>query len=361
MNDETLLEEIGENLLEENGNNAEAGNAAKQNQLLEQLQKELEAARKQREEMEKKLKEFEAKQKADEEAKRKAEEEAKRAVDPEAKRKAEVAARRKAEEEAKQQVWKELSKKEIYKVKGVSFRMVPVEGGTFKMGNRSVTLSSYMCGETPVTQALWKAVMNNNPSRNYEGNNLPVVNVSWYDCQEFIVKLNQLTGMNFRLLSEAEWEFAARGGNQSNGYMYSGSDNVDEVAWCRFNGAKSPHEVATKKANELGLYDMSGNVREWCMDQVGSFRGQRGGGWCDEALECRVYYDVKRNNRNEPSFSSYYIGFRLALSDFGLGKTRSSNNSKARSENPGSKQKKEKPSSSKSGILSFFSKLIKGE
>ena len=106
---------------------------------------------------------------------------------------------------------------------------------------------------------------------------------------------------------------------------------------------------------------MSGNVREWCMDQVGSFRGQRGGGWCDEALECRVNYDVKRNNRNEPSFSSYYIGFRLALSDFGLGKTRSSNNSKARSENPGSKQKKEKPSSSKSGILSFFSKLIKGE
>ena len=229
--------------MEENGNNAEAGNAAKQNQLLEQLQKELEAARKQREEMEKKLKEFEARQKADEEAKRKAEEEAKRkaeeeakrAVDPEAKRKAEVAARRKAEEEAKLQVWKELSKKELYKVNGVSFRMVPVEGGTFKMGNRSVTLSSYMCGETPVTQALWKAVMNNNPSRNYEGNNLPVVNVSWYDCQEFIVKLNQLTGMNFRLLSEAEWEFAARGGNLSNDYIYSGSDNIDEVAWCHFN------------------------------------------------------------------------------------------------------------------------------
>ena len=370
MNEETLLEEVGGNLLEENGNNAEAGNAAKQNQLLEQLQKELEAARKQREEMEKKLKEFEARQKADEEAKRKAEEEAKRkaeeeakrAVDPEAKCKEEVAARRKAEEEAKLQVWKELSKKELYKVNGVSFRMVPVEGGTFKMGNRSVTLSSYMCGETPVTNALWKAVMseyNKSGVSRLKGNNYPVTNVSWYDCQDFIVKLNQITGMNFRLLSEAEWEFAARGGNLSNDYIYSGSDNIDEVAWCHFNGAKDTHEVATKKANELGLYDMCGNVWEWCMDiRNGGNRVIRGGGYNSDPHECRVNYDSRGR---DPKFSWDSIGFRLALSDFGLGKSRSSNNSKERSNDTQDTKNKQKESSAKTGMFSFLSKIFKGD
>ena len=165
--------------------------------------------------------------------------------------------------------------------------------------------------------------------------------------------------MNFRLLSEAEWEFAARGGNLSNDYIYSGSDNIDEVAWCRFNGAQGTHEVATKKANELGIYDMSGNVREWCMDiRNGGNRVIRGGGYNSDPHECRVNYDSRGR---DPKFSWDSIGFRLALSDFGLGKSRSSNNSKERSNDTQDTKNKQKESSAKTGMFSFLSKIFKGD
>lgn len=169
----------------------------------------------------------------------------------------------------------------IYTVNGVSFDMVLVEGGTFQMGSNDriwcraehqVTLSDYYIGKTEVTQELWQAVLGNNPSNFYTGSKYPVHNVSWNDCQEFIHKLNNLTGENFRLPTEAEWEFASRGGKKSRGYIYSGSDNIDDVAWyCENYQQKGGIMVATKLPNELGLYDMSGNVKEWCSDW-----------WCDE-------------------------------------------------------------------------------
>ena len=170
-------------------------------------------------------------------------------------------------------------------VEGVSFDMVEVRGGTFRMGAtseqgsdadsdenpvHSVTLSGYYIGKTEVTQALWKAVMGSNPSE-FKGDNLPVEYVFWYDCQEFIRKLNALTGQDFRLPTEAEWEFACRGGNNSRGYKYSGSDCIDDVAWYVDNSGSKTHPVATKLPNELGIYDMSGNVDEWCNDWYGYY------------------------------------------------------------------------------------------
>ena len=167
---------------------------------------------------------------------------------------------------------------ELFTVNGVSFKMRLVEGGTFMMGAtseqgddawgfekpiHSVTISTFMMGETEVTQALWQAVMGSNPS-NPKGDNLPVYRVSWNDCQEFIRKLNQKTGRNFRLPTEAEWEYAARGGKNSKGYKFAGSNNADDVAWYDKSFYKQP--VKTKSPNELGLYDMSGNVSEWCND-----------------------------------------------------------------------------------------------
>ena len=154
--------------------------------------------------------------------------------------------------------------------------MVEVRGGTFTMGATSeqevdafgdekpaheVTLSDYYIGKTEVTQALWKAVMGNNPSY-FEGENLPVECISWHDCKTFISKLNALTGKNFRMPTEAEWEYAARGGSKSRGYKYSGSNTLDDVAWYSGNSDSETHEVGTKSPNELGLYDMSGNVSE---------------------------------------------------------------------------------------------------
>ena len=172
-------------------------------------------------------------------------------------------------------------------VKGVTFNMIKVEGGTFTMGatpemtdpkdnekpTHQVTLSSYYIGETEVTQALWQAVMGSNPSQ-FAGDNLPVERVTWEYCQAFIAKLNSLTGKNFRLPTEAEWEYAARGGNKSNGTQYSGSSNIDEVAWYSDNSSSMTHPVKTKKANELGIYDMSGNVWEWCQDWRGSYSSE---------------------------------------------------------------------------------------
>ena len=172
-----------------------------------------------------------------------------------------------------------------FDVNGVSFTMIPVEGGTFTMGATSemagepsldekpthqVTLSSYYIGETEVTQALWEAVMGSNPSR-FKGDNLPVEKVSWHDCQTFISRLNSLTGKRFRLPTEAEWEFAARGGNQSRHTQYSGSSRIDDVAWYEDNSGYKTHPVKTKQPNELGIYDMTGNVKEWCQDWYGSY------------------------------------------------------------------------------------------
>lgn len=163
--------------------------------------------------------------------------------------------------------------------------MVYVSSGTFTMGGTSeqgsdayddekpthnVTLSSYYICKYEVTQALWRAVMGSNPS-NFKGDNLPVECVSWNDCQTFINRLNSYTGRNFRLPTEAEWEFAARGGNYSRHYKYSGSNYIGDVAWYDDNSGNRTHPVGTKQANELGLYDMSGNVYEWCSDWYGSY------------------------------------------------------------------------------------------
>ncbi|MBR5639293.1 MAG: SUMF1/EgtB/PvdO family nonheme iron enzyme [Muribaculaceae bacterium] len=243
-----------------------------------------------------------------------------------------------------------------FKVNGVEFDMVLVEGGTFTMGatseqgsdfysnetpTHSVTLSPYYIGQTEVTQELWEAVMGENPSwfngygnskygsthsENY-GTNLhrPVEQVSWKDCQEFIRKLNEETGKNFRLPTEAEWEYAARGGS-SQGYKYSGSNNIDDVACYTVNsrdkGSSSPdygtHPVASKRANQLGIYDMSGNVWEWCQDNWynynGSFTGDasyhvlRGGSWFNPAKGCRV--SVRVIGRDD---SCSAVGLRLVL------------------------------------------------
>ena len=174
-------------------------------------------------------------------------------------------------------------KEKTFTVNGVNFVMKIVEGGTFKMGNgedgkgpvHDVTLSAYYMGEIEVTQGLWKAVMDSEPTKDGKaiwtdqlgkGDNYPVYGVDWNDCQKFILKLNQKTGKNFRLPSEAEWEYAARGGNLSHGYKYAGSDNMEDVCWCKGKDNLIFHEGKTKLPNELGLYDMTGSVAEWCLD-----------------------------------------------------------------------------------------------
>ena len=244
----------------------------------------------------------------------------------------------------------------VYTANGVSFKMIRVEGGTFTMGAtaeqgddaysnekpaHSVTLSSYSIGETEVTQELWQAVMGSNPSY-CKGNNLPVEQVSWDDCQTFVQKLNELTGRRFRLPTEAEWEYAARGGSKSRGYKYSGSNQAGDVAWFWENsGDRSlsgewnwdritknncrTHDVKAKLANELGLYDMSGNVWEWCQDWYGSYssgsqtnptgpasgsnRVCRGGSWDFDARICR---SSDRIGSSTPSARNYNLGLRLA-------------------------------------------------
>ena len=163
-----------------------------------------------------------------------------------------------------------------------------------------------------------------NPSR-FEGSDLPVECVSWDTCQEFIQKLNSLTGRNFRLPTEAEWEFACRGGINSRGYKYSGSNDIDNVAWYDGNSGDQTHPVGTKAPNELGIYDMSGNVWEWCSDwyadytsnsqtnpkgpQSGSFRVGRGGSWNGRAGYCRSSYRCIIN----PAYRFGSLGLRLAL------------------------------------------------
>ena len=224
---------------------------------------------------------------------------------------------------------------------GITIDMVKVEAGTFMMGATSemqnpyddekpvhqVTLTNdYYMGKYEVTQALWKAVMGSNPSE-FKGDNLPVEQVSWNDCQEFISKLNGLTGKKFRLPAEAEWEYAARGGKKSRGYQYSGSSNVSDVAWYDGNSGSKTHPVGTKQANELGIYDMSGNVYEWCQDWCGSYvnssqtnptgtvsgwyRVRRGGCWDNYARDCRSSY----RSSSALDYRDNSLGLRLVLSE----------------------------------------------
>ena len=232
---------------------------------------------------------------------------------------------------------------QTFTVNGVTFNMVAVEGGTFTMGATAeqgsdafdrekpahqVTLSSYSIGQTEVTQALWQAVMGSNPSSFTGDLQRPVERVSWNDCQTFINKLNELTGKQFRLPTEAEWEYAARGGNRSQGYKYAGSNTIGDVAWYTDNSSRTTHPVATKAPNELGLYDMSGNVWEWCQDWYGSYssdvqtnptgpssgfsRVYRGGGWSGSATYCRVSCRLSISP-TDASASNDGLGFRLAL------------------------------------------------
>ena len=229
----------------------------------------------------------------------------------------------------------------IYEVNGVSFAMVRVDGGTFTMGTmdsssyyfehpaHQVKLSKFYIGETEVTQALWNAVMGNNPSY-FKGNpQRPVENVSWLECLEFINRLNYLTGETFRFPTEAEWEYAARGGCKSCGYQYSGSNCLDSVGWYNDNSSQETHSVKEKSPNELGLYDMSGNVEEWCADwwsnrypsfsqsnpqgplsaEIGSHRVLRGGMWYNSAFGCRV----GRRGSFPSDGQSFCSGLRLAL------------------------------------------------
>ena len=216
--------------------------------------------------------------------------------------------------------------------------MVFVQGGTFMMGAtpeqgndcddneklaHRVTVSDFYIGKYEVTQAEWKTVMGNNPSH-FLGKTLPVESISWDDVQVFIRKLNTLTGKRYRLPTEAEWEFAARGGNRSKGYKYSGSNILGDVAWNEDNSSKKTHVVGAKSPNELGIYDMSGNVWEWCNDWYGkynsnagtnpqgpisgAFRVYRGGSWIFSARNTRV----STRNCNRPGYLSFNLGFRLA-------------------------------------------------
>ena len=230
-------------------------------------------------------------------------------------------------------------KVETFYVNGLSFEMVYVEGGSFDMGAtyeqvdnaldnekpvHRVTLSGYYIGMYEVTQELWEAVMGSNPSY-HAASQYPVESVSWNDCKEFVSRLSSLTGMIFRLPTEAEWEYAARGGNKSLHYKYSGSDNIDDVAWYWDNSGKKTHAVGTKSPNELGIYDMSGNVWEWCSDRYGDYsagaqtnpqgpsagsdRVLRGGRWGSRARYCRV----SNRDYGDPGNSLSRSGLRLVL------------------------------------------------
>jgi formylglycine-generating enzyme required for sulfatase activity len=220
-------------------------------------------------------------------------------------------------------------------------KMVFVQGGTFWMGctdeqgsdcesdempKHQVTLKGFWIGKYEVTQAEWRAVMGENPSDNEGCDQCPVEQVSWNDVQQFIKELNRQTGKNYRLPTEAEWEYAARGGSKSKGNKYAGCNNLDEAGWYDYNSGRKTHPVGQKKPNELGLYDMSGNVWEWCADWYGDYpsdartnpegpvrglnRVGRGSGWGDNQQGCRVAY---RDGWN-PGGRNGYLGFRLARS-----------------------------------------------
>lgn len=215
-----------------------------------------------------------------------------------------------------------------------------VEGGTFQMGSEEeeaapweapvheVRVPSFYIAKYPVTQELWKRVMDNNPS-NFKGAKRPVEQVSWRDIQGFIRKLNEKTSKAYRLLTEAEWEYAARGGKRSQGYKYAGSNKLKDVGWYEGNSYGETKPVGLKYPNELGIYDMSGNVYEWVEDQYhGNYKGApfddsawvdeeqgairviRGGGWDYGARYCPVSYRINY----DPTYRYNDVGFRLGLS-----------------------------------------------
>lgn len=220
---------------------------------------------------------------------------------------------------------------------GLNMEMVYVEGGTFEMGasdeqgedaredeypERAIKLDAYHIGKYEVTQAQWKAVMGTEPSY-FKGENLPVEQVSWDEAQEFCKRLSEATGRKYTLPTEAQWEYAARGGNKSQHFKYAGSNNINEVAWYKINSNSKTHPVGGKKANELGVYDMSGNVWEWCSDWYTSYdasnmnnpqgavngeeRVDRGGCWCDLASNCRV----SSRDYDNPDLRYSDLGFRV--------------------------------------------------
>lgn len=231
----------------------------------------------------------------------------------------------------------------VISVNGSTFTMILVEGGTFEMGATAeqgvedpdeneypvhvVNLSTFYICQTEVTQELWKAVMGVNPSMIHGYVPLPVDCVKWDMCQEFITALNEILDYQFeiRMPTEAEWEYAARGGNRSKGYKYSGSNDIDEVAWYGSNSGGVTHEVGTKKPNELGIYDMSGNLWEWCYDWQGQYQPEeqtnpagpdegahrimRGGSWTYDQTFCRV----SRRNYISNVIGVSNCGLRLAM------------------------------------------------
>jgi len=224
--------------------------------------------------------------------------------------------------------------------------MVFVEGGTFMIGSpevtsgyeypaHKVTVSSFYIGKYEITQKQWKLIMGTSlkqqcvrageTSIEGEGDDYPMYYVSWEDAQEFIRRLNEATGKQYRLPTEAEWEYAARGGNKSKNYKYSGSNNLDDVAWYRSNSEGSTRPIGTKRPNELEIYDMSGNVWEWCYDWAerysssdqhdpigpssGATRVIRGGDWNNGDHYCRV----SARSWHPPIYASYLLGFRVVL------------------------------------------------
>lgn len=227
-----------------------------------------------------------------------------------------------------------------FAVENVSFNMIPIEGGSFYMGafsddknayieekpRHQVTLSSYYLGQTLVTQELWQLIMGYNPSY-LKGPNRPVESVDLADCKKFIKKLGSMLHVKFRLPTEAEWEYAARGGQLSKKYLYAGSDDLDKVAWFYNNSDSVTHEVATKEPNELGLYDMMGNVNEWCSDWyatsyysispsfnpqgpfLGKYKVIRGGSFVERMKNCRISF----RSYLWPTGMASTIGLRLAM------------------------------------------------
>ena len=226
----------------------------------------------------------------------------------------------------------------VFMVDGCLIRMIEVEGGTFNMGGydnqafgdelpvHEVTLSTFLIGETEVDNDLWGWLMGDDPHEGHPDPRCPCVNIMWGGCWNLTRYLTEQTGFNFRLPTEAEWEYAARGGKFSHGYIYSGSDNYDEVAWCENNSGDVTQHVGTKRPNELGIYDMSGNVWEWCQDwfgpypsescvnptgpETGTERVVRGGCMWGHVRFCRTTYRMSY----EPNTRRKDIGFRLALS-----------------------------------------------
>lgn len=216
----------------------------------------------------------------------------------------------------------------VFDMNGTEYRynLVIVEGGSFLMGatendgevfdyekpQRKKTVKSFYIGQTEVTQALWMAVMGNNPSH-WKGYNLPVEQVSYNDCKEFIQRINILTERQFGLPSEEEWEYAARGGNRSKGYKYSGGNNLGLVAWYYNNSGNKTHNVAQKEPNELGLYDMTGNVWEWCSSKFGNTKWinvLRGCCWDTKAKKCRLSINDDNDSTNP---GNKQRGFRLVM------------------------------------------------